>query len=62
MHQVGFGFGLGLGVVPHGINVELAIDQQRVIAGLALPCAGGLVVAEGDELALERAFGKVVVN
>src|SRR3954462_31306 len=55
------GFGLGIGVVPDGIRIELALHQQRVVAGLALPLAVGLVVRESHVLAVQRALGKVVV-
>jgi hypothetical protein len=53
-----FGLGLGVGVVPNGIGLQFAINQQRQVAGLAFPRTGGFVVAEGDELALEAAFRK----
>ena len=55
------GLGLRVGVVPHGVDVHLAVHQQREVAGLALPGAAGLVVAEGGELFFERTLGKVVV-
>jgi hypothetical protein len=55
------GFGFGVGVVPHRVGVDIAVHIQRVVAGLAFPCATGFVVAEGDVLLVERTLGKVVV-
>ena len=55
------GLGVGLGVEPHGVGQHVAVDHERVVMRLALPGAGGLVVAEGDVLALERVLGEVVV-
>ena len=43
------GFRLGVSVVPDGIGIGVAIDKQRVVAGLTLPGARGFVVAKGDE-------------
>ena len=56
------GLGLGLGVEPDSLGQHVAVDHERVVMRLALPGAGGLVVAESDVLALERAFGEVVVT
>ena len=55
------GVGPGLGVEPDGVGQHVAVDQQAVVMRFALPGAGGLVVAEGVVLALERVLGEVVV-
>jgi len=55
------GLGLGIGVVPGRIGMQLAVDQQREIARRALPGAGGLVIAEGHMVAVERIHREVVV-
>jgi len=51
----------GLGVVPGGVRVDVAMDVDGVVAGLALPGATGLVVAKADVFTLERGLGEVVV-
>jgi hypothetical protein len=52
---------LGIGVVPHRIRIGVAVDKQRVVAGLPLPRAHGLGVAGQQVLLLHRVGREVVV-
>ena len=51
----------GRGVVPGGILVFFAVHAQRVVAGLALPGAGGVGDAVFEKLLFEGIGGEVVV-
>src|SRR4051794_21077103 len=55
------GFGLRIGVIPDGVGVHLAVDDERVVARLALPGTGRLMVAERHVLALQRSRGEIVI-
>src|SRR6476659_9837621 len=43
----------GLRVVPDGLGIHLAVDEQRVVVRLALPRAARAVVAERDVVAVQ---------
>src|SRR5438105_2147140 len=50
-----------LRVIPDGVRIHLAVDHQAVVIRLPFPGATRAVVAEGDVLLVQAAFGKVVV-
>ena len=53
---------LGVGIVPGGVGIFLPLAEERVVARLALPGAGGSGGAGAEVLPLERGFREIYIS